>query len=79
MDCEQYYKEKLEEEKEKCKLLEIKNDYYKSNHKLLIFLLFTLLVIILISVFTNGTTINNEGYTIEQVTNATIQICKALR
>ena len=77
---EDYYKEKFEDLEREHKALEKISGSKSITIGWLIALIIFLLIVTIISVAnTGGQTIIQEGYTIEQVTNATIQMCTALR
>lgn len=78
MEKEKYYQEKYQDLERNYKAMEENLQEVKFHRNWLIALFIILMFVLLISISMNGTIINNQGYTLEQVTNATIQICKAL-
>ena len=80
MEEESYYKNKITDLKEERNLMQLRIDNKNSIIGWGIALIIFLLLIVFIAIVSGeSSTINNNGYTIEQVTNATIQMCKALR
>lgn len=79
MENKHYYQEKYEDMKRDYGQVtnELENTQFYSHWLIAIIIL--LILGLIISLGSSGNIINNEGYTLEQVTNATIQICNALK